>query len=77
MMNDATSGALEHFLSAPDEDLANFNPIMGVEDAADLTLQEAIAYARVGRAISLSANLKFQVFVARGVWCVVRGALLS
>jgi hypothetical protein len=36
-----------HLTDALDEDLDNECPLVGVEDAADLTLEEAVQYARV------------------------------
>jgi hypothetical protein len=43
----APDPAASHFTDALDEDLENECPLVGVDAAADLTLEEAVQYARV------------------------------
>jgi hypothetical protein len=42
-----SASAASHFTDALDEDLENECPLVGVDAAAELTLEEAVQYARV------------------------------
>jgi hypothetical protein len=50
--------AASHLTDALDEDLDNECPLVGVEDAADLTLEEAVQYARVSFFLLFSCDHK-------------------
>jgi hypothetical protein len=54
--------AASHFTDALDDDLENECPLVGVDAAADLTLEEAVQYARVsfaGEACDVTPITKF------------------